>query len=280
MPALARSYICNPVVVDDQTVRFECSQDVSEWPWLALPPQHPLVIQTQHFWSSVGASQALQSRDDDKWSALIWTKWQLGHREAQIATHGQYCASGEGSDGKHLDFAIELFDEQDRLIVALEGKGVVFRTRDFESWREKSKQAASNPSPAPFEFADATLLGLSDEEPSLIAPLTKVDGKTHTTALITKDNGLMPGHPYFSGSGDHVNAPHLGEVSRQLVCQINDGQSPLITEGEMDMHRYIELGTPFDIRVEEQSGEQVALAISQLGKSCAKISLQWENRNT
>ena len=274
MPVPDRSYICDPVVEAENTVTFACSQDVDEWPWLALPPQHPIVIQTQNFWTSVGAGRALKSRDDDKWSALTWTRWTLGDRDAGIATRGTYTLKGEKGQ---IDFSTKLFDAQDRLITELDGKGVVFRTRDFESWREKSKQAVKEPTPSTLDYADAKRLGLSDVEPALIAPLAESDGTRQTTALITKANGLMPGHPYFSGSGDHVNAPHLAEVARQVASLASKDASLLPVGGEMDMHRYIELGTPFEIRIDGQSEESLSLAISQLGKSCARITLQWEN---
>lgn len=280
MPALDRSYISNAEVQADGLVAFACSQDVREWPWLALSPQHPLVIQTQNFWCSVGSGQALQARDDDKWSALTWTKWQLGDRAAGIAKQGRYRALDESEDGRQMAFAIELFDAADRLIVSLEGKGVVFRNRDFESWRETAKHAAKNPALARIEYADPKPLGLSDREPPLIAAVQNIDGAIQTTALITRENGLMPGHPYFSGSGDHVNAPHLAEIARQTVSLLNAGRTPLITGAEMDMHRYIELGTPFDIRIEQQTSTSVTLVLSQLGKSCANIAMQWGNRDS
>lgn len=277
MPVLERSYTSGHRVAEDKSVSFDCSQDRVEWPWLALPPQHPLVIQTQNFWSSVGASQALASRDDSKWSALTWTRWKLGDPQAEIADHGLYSASGESPDGKKMSFDIRLMDASDRLIVSLQGRGVVFRTRDFETWREKSKTSARPPKPLAFEYAEQKLLGLSDREPSLIAPLQISDGVPRTTALITKENGLMPGHPYFSGSGDHVNAPHLAEVARQVACLINDGMSHPIDSAEMDMHRYIELGVPFEIVVESQSRTSLSIAISQLDRSCAKISMSWDS---
>lgn len=280
MPALDRSYISDPDIQADGAVHFVCSQNRAEWPWLALPPQHPLVIQTQNFWCSVGSSQALQTRDDSKWSALTWTKWALGDPAAGQAHRGRYRASDKSDNGRHMRFALELLDTQDRLIAKLDGKGVVFRTRDFESSRDKAKQQASHPAAATIDYAEPSQLGLSSTEPPLIAPLAEVDGVLQTTALITKENGLMPGHPYFSGSGDHVNAPHLAEVSRQAVCLLNNGQSPQITAAEMDMHRYIELGTPFEIRIEDRSDASVTLAISQLGKSCANIAMQWAKRDS
>ncbi|MEL6877997.1 MAG: hypothetical protein AAGL68_07875 [Pseudomonadota bacterium] len=271
---LDRSYTEEHEVQTDGSVTFACSGDCDEWPWLALPPQHPLVIQTQNFWTSVGATQALVERDDGKWSALTWTDWTLGDHGAVRAVRGHFSRTGNSDE---LGFKTELFDHADRLIVKIGGKGVVFRTRNFEKWREGSKTTAKEQAitPTDFEYAKRELLGLSEQEPPLIAPLTETNGMMATTALITKANGLMPGHPYFSGSGDHVNAPHLAELGRQTVSLLCEGARVQIVQGEMDMHRYIELGTPIAIVAEQAGDNEVTLSVSQLDRSCAKITMKW-----
>ncbi len=274
MPKLTRSYTSNTQVQSDGSVHFACSQDQGEWPWLALPPQHPLVIQTQNFWTSVGATQALQARDDDKWSALTWTRWQLGDKDAGQAVRGVFWPS---KDEDKLEFSIALYDASDRLIADLTGKGVIFRNRNFEEWRKGSKSDALKVAAPPAEstYASRDMLGLSEAEPPLIAPLSKAGGALRTAALVTKQNGLMPGHPFFSGSGDHVNAPHLAELSRQAACLCTEDPELQIQFGEMDMHRYIELGTSIDITVTQQTDGQTCLTFSQLGKSCAATILRW-----
>ncbi|MEP0189776.1 MAG: hypothetical protein ABJP70_01120 [Erythrobacter sp.] len=277
MPALSRSYTSDHVLRSDGAVEFACSQDVAEWPWLALAPQHPLTLQTQNFWTSVGATQALGQRDDSKWSALTWTNWELGEIGAGRATHG---FMRNQNDEEKLNFEIELFDVDNRQIAIIRGKGVVFRNRNFEQWREGSKIKARTKKIAPTEFvySDRRKLGLSKIEPPLIAPIIQAnDGSLSSAALVTKANGLIPGHPYFSGSGDHVNAPHLSEIARQVVSLVNDGEAISITKGEMDMHRYIEFGTPIAIAVERSGDQRLSVAISQLDRSCAKISMEWHN---
>lgn len=116
---------------------------------------------------------------------------------------------------------------------------------------------------------------MSERELPLVSNL--IDG--HTRALVTKENGLMPGHPYFSGSGDHVNAPHLAEIARQMASQIAEGAPILVTHGEMDMHRYVELGCPIDIAVVEQSDTSITLEVSQLDRSCARLSMNFSKRH-
>ncbi|WP_299196506.1 hypothetical protein [uncultured Erythrobacter sp.] len=278
MPALDRSYVSDCAIEPGGSVAFTCSTDSGEWPWLALPAQHPLVIQTQNFWCSVGATQAARTRDDSKWSALTWTDWVLGDRDAGMAVRGVFERTGEGDK---LDFCTRLFDAQDRLITRIRGKGVVFRTRNFESWRGKSKAdvRSSAPDHSTFTYAPREALGLPEAEPPLLAPLEEVGGTLRSAALVTRENGLMPGHPYFSGSGDHVNAPHLAEIGRQAAYLVSEGEARTIahtiTGAEMDMHRYIELGTRIDIAIERPSASSVELTVSQLERSCAKIAMEW-----
>ncbi|MEP3049838.1 MAG: hypothetical protein ABJP48_10225 [Erythrobacter sp.] len=275
MPQLTRAYTSDHQVQPDGSVRFGCSNDQHEWPWLNLPAQHPLVIQTQNFWTSVGATDALGTRDESKWSALTWTDWHLGEPQSGQAVSGHFVPSG---DEDEIAFSTTLFDAQDRLIVTMNGKGVIFRNRNFETWREGSKKQARKQTtpPAGFAYATRAMLDLPPQEPPLLAPLGIDDsGRLSTAALITKENGLIPGHPYFSGSGDHVNTPHLAEIGRQVVSLLNQGRSPVINFGEMDMHRYIELGTAIDIVIDQHSECAANLAIHQLGKSCATITMRW-----
>lgn len=267
-----QSFTHDHVVGEDGSVSFSCSRDVEEWPWLALEPLHPILIQTENFWTSVGASRALGTREEGKWSALTWTDWTCGEPDVGHAVRGVFERT-EVDD--QLAFATRLFDADDREVVHMRGKGVVFRTRNFESWRESSKRkAAVSDAPEDFEYASQEALGLPADEPPLLSPLDK-QGGLHAEALITRDNGLMPGHPYFSGSGDHVNTPHLAEIGRQFISLLLGGAPFTVTEGEMDMHRYVELGCPFRVDLRDRTDGEVKLSISQLGRDCASMRLRY-----
>ncbi|MGQ7829725.1 hypothetical protein [Altererythrobacter sp. Z27] len=270
MPApSSQAYTYGHKVEGDGTVSFLCSTDTDAWPWLELPPQHPIPLQTQNYWSSVGASAALGTLEEGKWSALTWTDWELGDRTAGMAARGTF--SRTLVDDK-LAFETRLFDTAGRLIVTMRGRGVVFRNRNFEAWRAEAKREVSHDAPAGFAYAPRELLGLSERELPLVSCLT---GKC-ATALVTKANGLMPGHPYFSGSGDHVNAPHLAEIARQVVSLMCDGAPFLVTGGEMDMRRYIELDCAFDIAITGQDDASATMQVSQMDKPCAQLTLRWE----
>lgn len=264
------SYTSDHELHSDGSVVFACSGDTDAWPWLALPPQHPIVIQTQNYWASVGASAALGTLEEGKWSALTWTDWALGDIRAGIAAHGQF---SRAMVEDKLAFETILFDSNDRRIVTLRGRGVVFRHRNFESWRQESKGEAAKRQPPPhFDYAPARLLNLSPGECALVSSFSGGTAK----ALITKENGLMPGHPYFSGSGDHVNAPHLAELARQVASLLIDGAPFLVTSGEMDMHRYVELDCPIDLLLVEHGDNSLVVEVSQLEHRCARLALKFQ----
>ena len=270
MPAPSnQAYTFNHKVEGDGSVAFACSTDADAWPWLELPPQHPIPLQTQNYWTSVGASAALGTLEEGKWSALTWTDWELGDRAAGMAARGTFSRTLVDD---RLAFETRLFDASDRLIVTMRGRGVVFRNRNFEAWRAEAKGEVSHNEPAGFAYAPRELLGLSERELPLVSSL---NGHC-ATALVTKANGLMPGHPYFSGSGDHVNAPHLAEIARQVVSLLRDGAPFLVTGGEMDMRRYIELDCAFDIAITGQDAATATMQVSQMDKPCAQLTLRWE----
>lgn len=257
----------------DGTVHFRCSTDQERWPWLALCPHHPLVIQTQNFWASYGAIVFAKGIEEGQWSALTWTDWQIGDQECGHAVRGVYRSLGEG--GK-ASYTLTLLDDADREIVTMSGRGVVFRNRNFEEWRQGAKDAARKTKPAhAFAYAKPADLGLGDGEFAFIAPL--IEGEPRIEALITPENGMPPDNRVISGSGDHVNTTHFGEVTRQALCLITRDPGVQVTGGEMTLKRYVELGTPFSLSFERSKSEPRTLtfALEQQGKACAEIVLRW-----
>lgn len=260
-------------VSDDGTVRFQCSSDIDQWPWLALHPFDPIVVQTINFWASVETGAARGTFDPTKWSALTQTKWTCGNQGVGHAASGIADAIGEqGGPG----YRIRFFDADDSLVYSMSGTGVVFQNRDFESWREKTKKKVVDPIGSDdFQYAPAEAVGVTRQSEAFISPL--VDGDTPgARALITKDNGFPPAHPYLSGSGDHVNATHLADVARQFAQLLSGGKRLCITKGEMGFKRYVELGRPFDIMLEERehaAGAQ-SMIIEQADHLCATIRIR------
>lgn len=204
---------------------------------------------------------------------MTWTKWQCDNPDVGHAVRGTY--SGGREDGK-LAFETLLYDDLDRLIVKIDGQGVIFRTRDFEAWRARAKQQTKNgPDLTDFEFAAPSLLGLSECEHPFISPLQGTDQRS-LQGLITQANGLLPGNPYWGGSGDHVNTTHFAELARQTLCLLHGGAPVAITMGEMDMHRYIELGAVIDVRIDRFRPGQLNLILGQSERDCASVALQFQ----
>lgn len=270
---LERSYTSGYEIADDGEVRFRCSTDSREWPWLDLGPRHPVTVQAQNFWASIGAGHALGTISEDQWSALTWTDWQCGDRRAGNAVRGVY---GREVDGDNENFRIELFDQADRPVVMMRGRGVVFRNRNFEEWREQAKAkiaGQANADNGPLDFAPREALGLGEGEHPLVASPDPSSPESFTV-LVARENALPPANRVLSGSGDHVNSVHMIEAARQAQCLITGDPQPEITGGEMSLTRYVELGTPFRLNIAASNDAGITFALEQVERPCAEITLR------
>lgn len=257
----------------DGRVEFACSMDLEAWPWLALPAHHPIVTQNLQYWASVGASSARGTLDGSKWTALTWTKWRCGPHSAGFPTRGE--ASQYNKDGRD-HYLMRLFDTNGTQTYEMHGTGVVFRTRDFESWRAQAKTAATDMVAIDdFPFSPARAVGSEGIGPSLLGPLMDSEHAC-ATGLISVENAMPPHHPYMTGSGDHVNATHLAEAAHQFLHLVQDGQPQRIIGGEMRFNRYVELGRPFVIALTERTANQISTVIKQGAQECSQISLNFE----
>ncbi len=271
------SFTQDPVIADDGSVSFRCSTDRAAWPWLALAPTHPIAVLNMQYWISVGAAKARGTMDDAKWTALTWTDWNCGPTGAGAPVRG---TASTDNNGKRDQYVLSLFDRADVPVLTMRGEGVVFRSRDFESWRAGSKkEIAPLPDFSGFEFADRHAAGCQNTGPALIGSLLDEDqtGANGPCAdgLISTDNAMPPAHPYMSGSGDHVNATHLAEAAHQFVHLLEGGTLLRITGGEMRFNRYVELGRPFRIESTHHAAGQASMTISQAGRQCSEITLKY-----
>ncbi|WP_298471607.1 hypothetical protein [uncultured Erythrobacter sp.] len=266
-----KSYSHSHSIADDGSVEFGCSTDTAEWPWLTLGSHHPIVIQAQNFWTSVGAIMALGGMEDGQWSALTWTDWHCGDPGTGMAVRGRYEREKSGDDETYV---VELFDAEGRLIVRMRGRGVVFRNRNFEEWRDKAKSKAQKQADSKtIEFAPANALGLGASEHALISQLKNGEAPSFD-ALITPENGLPPANPMLGGSGDHVNSVHMIETARQALCLLEVRPNVEVIGGEMELNRYVELGTPFTLQVADISGGTTRFSLEQLGRTCAVLTVR------
>lgn len=267
MAEAQQSYTFDHDIREDGSVVFKCSQDTEVWRWLALPASHPIFLQTFNYYISVECSAARVERDPSKWSALTWMDWDMGEPEAGLPTHGRM-ENHEIAD--KLGFEMWLYDAQDRLVYRAGGKGVVFRNRNFEDWRGRSKDKLNaRKEPPPFAFASRETVGAWEGEHALIAPLAA--GAAQTVALVTDANGMPPGSRYLDGSGDHVNAVHLAEVGRQFCALLTGDPGIRLSGGEISFTRYVEMNVPFSIALTGRSTDTTELAVEQAGKVCTSL---------
>jgi len=265
------------MLLADGAVAFKCSADERRWPWLGLEPTHPIVVQSINYWASVETGKTRGTFDPAKWSALTYTRWYCDTPGIAPVTHGLADHSQPVDDENKPSFRLTFFDAHGSLVCCLFGSGVVFKTRDFESWRDEAKQTKDTPrAPQAFTYAGATALGVSSDVACFLSPLLGKDKPT-AHALITKENGLIPHHPYHGGSGDHVNANHLADVGLQFSHLVRGG--PLRCKGgEIAFKHYVELDRQFTVT---QTGSDIAtgaisMVVHQGTRECTNIKLWTE----
>ena len=265
-------YTYDHEVSDDGTVAFQCSTDIEKWPWLALHPFDPIVVQSINFWASVETATARGAWDPEKWSALTHMTWQCGEPGVGHAVRGVGEQTGpDGSPGFHITF----YDANDALVYEMGGKGVIFQTRDFEAWRAKAKKKALElVDAADFEFAPAEDVGVAEQDHCFVSPLIEGE-KPSVQALVAKARGFMPVHPYHSGSGDHVNSNQLADVVRQFV-NLWRGKPMVLSSGTIEFNRYVELDRPFDVKLisGDSAVDDVQILVEQADRQCAVFDMK------
>jgi len=260
------------MVSEDGRVTFDCIQDVEIWPWLALPSIHPILVQTINFWGSVEAGEAKGTFDPEKWSALTHAEWTCGSASVGLPVRGVYETVQQDDE---MRYQLRFFDAADAQTVRISGKGVVFKTRNFEGWRETAKAEFVKPDTHEFEYAYPEALGVQTEGECFLSPISR-EKRVGAQGLITKENGLRPDHPFIGGSGNHVNSTHMGEVGRQFA-ELFFGKPLINRSGEMTFLHYVELGRPFDIELvsHEFDALAVSLIVRQRDRECTKIDMKF-----
>ena len=267
------AYTHNHRVTGDGAVSFDCSLDAKIWPWLKLPATHPIVVQSANFWASVESGMTLGTFDPDKWSALVQTEWTCGAPDTGHAVRGDYATI---ESGERKRYGLHFYDSEDRLVSKMTGQGVIFRTRNFEGWRHETKEKIIKPELATgFEYAASEAVGVESSGEVFLSPLCR-EGPVHAEGLVTKENGLLPGHPYIGGSGDHVNSTHMGEIGRQFGALLF-GRAWRNTDGEMVFLHYVELGRPFRVNlvIHDEATHRFELLVRQANRDCTKIIMSY-----
>ena len=272
-----KNFTRDHILTPDQSVAFRVSDDLEKWPWLALQSSHAIVAQMVNYFCSVEAGRARGNLDTEKWTALTWTSWWCGStsRNAPHGTHGVVDRVGEADDSP--DYKLTVFNGAGGLVYRMAGRGVVFRNRDFEGWRETAKaEIAALPEPTDFRYAAPEAVCVVTEAEVCVSREFEADGSRAVEGLFTRESGFG-GHPYHGGSGDHVNSGHQADAVQQ-AAQLLFGAAgaPLpIKGGEAKFKRYVELDRPFRILLNPERSEprRPVFDISQGGHPCSRFWL-------
>lgn len=257
------------VFKDDGSLEFRCHYNKDIWPWQALHPHDPIYLQTINFWTSFEAGTARGEFTTEKWTALTETNWEFGTSNIGRPFRGVAAPVDE----KNIGFDISLYDEAHKLVYRLSGKGVIFQNRDFDAWRQAAKdKIATLPKPQIFEYTAHEKTGAPTPVQSFLSDLTGEKAQ----ALVTHQNGFMPHHPYLSGSGDHVNATHLHVLGEQFAVMMENGRKITAHSGSMRFNRYVELGHPIDIELNNKQDDYIDLSFYQAGKLCAAMAFKYK----
>lgn len=271
-----KSFSHDHVVLDDGAVAFKCSDDEEKWTWLKLHPANNIVVQMMNYWCSVETGSARGTLDPDKWSALTQCSWRT-FALAPNASHATHGVALPSADETAPSFNMIFFGADGGPVYRLNGAGVVFQTRDFESWRAKAKaKAALLPDPDGFAPASPDRLGVETPIECLVSDVHDIDGAQSVEALVTKENGFAPGHPYHGGSGDHVNAGHLLDTAQQAARILSGGRMTVCAGGEAAFRHYVELGRAFRItKAAEPAPDEIALTFHQGDQLCANVTMKF-----
>ena len=236
------------------------------------------MVQSINYWASVETAAFLGNYDPSIWSALTYCKWMSNIDSTGPIVRG---LSKALPNDEKLSYQLIFFDANNRVVFEISGKGVVFRNRNFEAWRDDAKRGLSATHKVPaLDYAPAAETGVYDRRcTSFLSRLTPVTGSTNqdrtAQGLITAQNGFPPTCPYLSGSGDHVNATHIVEIGRQYLALLHEQPNLICTGGEIEFRRFVELGHGFQVRPisETPTDNHSSLGIYQADELCTRLSL-------
>lgn len=261
----------------DGRIYFDLSSDAMKWPWLRLHPANNIAVQATNYYAMTAVSRFAGSLGEE-WSALTEFAW----RAFNVGKSARHPVRGvaEAGEGEAPGYVCDLFDADGARVYHVTGKGVVFRTRDFKAWREKSKaEALALPAPENFTYALPSTVGVSSTVESIVSPLRREGEEVFADALVTAANGFPPAHPYHDGSGDHVNSTHMADAAQQVaqMLRAEQGLGGWPAGGDIAFRRYVELERPFRLTLESSPADSARLAfrLEQGGRPCASIALDY-----
>ncbi len=250
------------------SLKFEL--DRARWPWLSLPPQHPVLLEKYQYFATMTAVMAQPDYDPSRSTALTHFSWSCPPLRDPAHATDAWCQLEDGRFTGELRAA-------DAVVARFAGLGHYFDDRDFVAWRERARAKVLAREPGrPLEYASPEAVGLDAAGVSFVGPLALRDGVPAAPALVTRARGLAPAHPFHTGSGDHVNAGHLFDCALQAAHLVLARPLTCIG-GQASFTRFVELDARFELRVTQSTREdptpQARFAVIQQGRDCAQLSL-------
>jgi len=253
--------------------RIELSFDLSpeRWPWLALPPTHPVLIEKVQYFAAVTASWVSDSMQPGTRSALTRITWDCS---PGAGAYPRRAVSKPWQGERSMGYELRVYDAEDRELYVIRGEGSSFEDRDFEAWREKTRREA-RAAAKPLEI-DPGPDGMN-----YLGPVREVEGQLVAAACVPSGRAFQPGHPFHTGTGDHVNAAHLFDCALQMAGRAT-GRAPAALDcrgGEARFQRFIELDVPLEVRLLgretlAEGGAALEIGFSQGGRDNASVLLR------
>ncbi len=278
------NFVLNPEILDDSHVRYDLDINIERWPWLKLAPDHPVLIGKHSFFIGIGCGFDLLKLPVQTASALTKVIW----KNMPACLHQKHAtrALAEISDeDDKFYYGCELLSADAQVMQTMQAWGVVFRKRDYGSWRDRIKNALERTRPQDFNFASAETAGVNTSQECFVSPLHENRKGLSCFALIDARAGFVPLHPWHTGTGDHATASHLLDVAYQAAHMVGHAQGWLSTShtvhcmgGEALFKKYVELGTPFEITLRSwkplDNGRALRFSLSQNSAICVDILLE------
>jgi len=269
--------------LEEGRIEFGYDLDPERWPWLTLPPRHPVVLDKVQYFSAVTASLVSGSLEPGTRSALTRIGWSCRGEGEHHATRG---VLEPWSGGRRAGYRLAVHDDAGHEIARIRGEGFAFADRDFDAWRARAKSEARAAAGEPPEPADPAAAGLGPGGHCFVsAPFTRSAARV-AVARIGAANGFHPAHPFHTGTGDHVNAAHLLDCALQAAHLMAEPAGRLVcVGGDAEFLRFVELDVPFEIRLcsrdRSQAGHtRLGFAIDQAGRENARIALELKASRT
>jgi hypothetical protein len=269
--------------IGERRVEFGYDLDRQRWPWLALSPLHPVVIDKIQYFSAVTASLTTERMVPGTRTALTKLSWSCRARAGGTlhATRGVFESWASERRG---GYTLAIFDDAGHENARIRGEGRAFADRDFAGWRAQAKRrvaaTAAEATPPPADPEDA---GLGAAGLCFVSPPAGVSSATLLVARVGGANAFHPAHPFHTGTGDHVNAAHLFDCALQAAHLVWEPARTALccSGGEAEFLRFVELDAPFEIelrerRVRDAGRRRLGFSIRQAGRENARIALELE----